>query len=203
LYFGFRYENIFKEEVIVRRIYKEETDMRKSLTILLMALMVFASVACASAADDIKAFPSCKYCGMDREKFAFSRTYIEYDDGKAEGFCSIHCTAVDLAVHIDRSPKLVSVGDYGTKALIDAEKAFWVIGGNKPGVMTKRAKWAFTTKDSADAFVKESGGSMATFDGAMKATYEDMYQDTKMIRDRRAARKRTMEQQKPAGVPAK
>jgi hypothetical protein len=30
----------------------------------------------------------------------------------------------------------------------------------------------------------------------MKATYEDMYQDTKMIRDRRAAKRKAMEQQK-------
>lgn len=35
------------------------------------------------------------------------------------------------------------VGDYNTKRLIDAEKAVWVIGGGKQGVMTKRAKWAF------------------------------------------------------------
>jgi copper chaperone NosL len=177
--------------------------MRRRLTILLMAIMVLASAVFAGAADDIKQFPNCKYCGMDREKFAHSRMFVQYDDGKAEGFCSIHCAAIDLAVHIDRSPKLVSVGDYGTKELIDAEKAFWVIGGNKPGVMTKRAKWAFTTKDGAEVFVKESGGSSATFDGAMKATYEDMYQDTKTIRERRAARKKAMEQQKPAGVPVK
>jgi len=170
-----------------------------SITVLILSGFVFA----VSAADDIKQFPSCKYCGMDREKFAHSRTLVEYDDGKAEGFCSIHCAAVDLAVHIDRSPVRISVGDYATKELIDAEKAFWVIGGAKPGVMTKRAKWAFVGKEGADAFVKESGGSAATFDVAMKAAYEDMYQDTKMIRERRAARKKAMEQQKPAGVPAK
>jgi len=34
------------------------------------------------------------------------------------------------------------VGDFGTKKLIDAEKALWVLGGSKPGVMTKRGKWA-------------------------------------------------------------
>jgi len=149
-----------------------------------------------AAADDIKQCPSCKYCGMNREQFAFSRTYIEYDDGKAEGFCSIHCAAVDLAVHIDRFPKAIMVGDYSTKQLIDAEKAFWVIGGDKPGVMTKRAKWAFATKEGADAFIKQASGTPGTFDAAMKATYEDMYQDTKMIRDRRAAKRKAMEEQK-------
>jgi nitrous oxide reductase accessory protein NosL len=77
------------------------------------------------------------------------------------------------------------VGDFKTKKLIDAEKAFWVIGGSKPGVMTKRAKWAFESKADADAFIKENGGKPASFDEAIKASYEDMYADTKMIRDKR------------------
>jgi len=162
----------------------------------IMALVFSALLPGAYAVEDTKQFPSCKYCGMNREQFAFSRTYIDYDDGKPEGFCSIHCAAVDLAVHIDRFPKAILVGDYATKQLIDAEKAFWVIGGEKPGVMTKRAKWAFATKEGADTFIKQSGGAPGTFDTAMKATYEDMYQDTKMIRDRRAAKRKAMEQQK-------
>ena len=162
----------------------------------IMALFFSSLLPGAYAADDTKQFPSCKYCGMNREQFAFSRMYIEYDDGKAEGLCSIHCAAVDLAVHIDRFPKAMSVGDYSTKQLIDAEKAFWVIGGGKPGVMTRRAKWAFATKQDAETFTMGSGGQLAGFDEAMKATYEDMYQDTKMIRDRRAAKRKAMEEQK-------
>jgi nitrous oxide reductase accessory protein NosL len=35
------------------------------------------------------------------------------------------------------------VSDYNTNRLIDAKKAYWVVGGNKSGIMTKRAKWAF------------------------------------------------------------
>lgn len=34
-------------------------------------------------------------------------------------------------------------------------------------------------------FVKENGGQIATFEQAMKASYEEMYQDTKMIREKR------------------
>jgi nitrous oxide reductase accessory protein NosL len=123
---------------------------------LLVVMVVLGSVTLTGAADDIKQVPSCKYCGMDRNVFAHSRTFIEYDDGKHEGFCSIHCAAVDLAVNIDKTPKGLFVGDYKTKDLIDAEKAVWVIGGSKPGVMTKRAKWAFKTKEDADAFITRS-----------------------------------------------
>jgi nitrous oxide reductase accessory protein NosL len=110
---------------------------------------------------------------------------------------------VDLAVHIDRFPKTMQVGDYNTKQLIEAERAFWVIGGGKPGVMTKRAKWAFSAKKDAEAFVAASGGQAANFDEAIRATYEDMYQDSKMIRERRAAKRKAMEEQKKRGQSGK
>lgn len=136
-------------------------------------------------ADDISKAASCSICGMNREKFAHSRIFIEYDDGSTFGACSIHCAAVDLAVNIDKTPMNIWVGDYNTKKLIDAEKAVWVIGGDKPGVMTKRAKWAFGNKSEAGQYIKEHGGKPAAFADAMKATYEDMYQDTMMIREKR------------------
>jgi len=143
----------------------------------------------AQAQEDIQKHASCKYCGMDRAKFAFSRMLVTYEDGSQLGTCSIHCLAVELALNIDKTPKTLDVGDYNTTALIDAEKAVWVIGGNKPGVMTKRAKWAFGKKSDAEAFVKAEGGKVATFEDAMKATYEDMYSDTKMIREKRKMKK--------------
>ena len=166
---------------------------RRGLFVLALALFFFTGmIVLAQAQEDIQKNLSCKYCGMDREKFAHSRMLIEYDDGAAVGTCSIHCLAVDLALNIDKTPKAIQVGDYNTKSLIDAEKASWVVGGSKTGVMTKRAKWAFEKKEDADKFVKENGGAMATFDEAMKAAYEDMYTDTKMIRERRKMKKQKM-----------
>lgn len=85
------------------------------------------------------------------------------------------------------------MGDYNTKNLIDAEKAFWVIGGSKKGVMAERAKWAFEKRDEAERFMRENGGKLATFEEAMKAAYEDMYQDTKMIREMRKMKKMMIE----------
>jgi nitrous oxide reductase accessory protein NosL len=114
---------------------------------------------------------------------------VDYDDGSAQGTCSIHCTAVDMALHLDKTPKATWVGDYNTKKLIDADKAYWVIGGKKPGVMTKNAKWAFADKAAAEAFIKENDGKLGTYDDAMKATFEDMYADIKMIRAKRAKMK--------------
>lgn len=162
--------------------------MKKSL-MLMTAMFCVLITAAAFAQDDIKQFPSCKYCGMDREKFGHSRVLVEYEDGTSVGTCSLHCIAVELAIHIDKTPKTILVGDHNSKTLIDAEKAFWIIGGNKMGVMTKRAKWAFGKKEDAEKFKSENGGDLASFEQAFKASYEDMYADTKMIRERRKMRK--------------
>jgi len=126
---------------------------------------------------------------MDRGGYDFSRMLIDYDDGTSVAVCSIHCAAVDLANNIDKSPKSIRVGDFMTKELIDAEKAVWIIGGSKPGVMSKRGKWAFAKKDDAESFMNSNGGVLADFEAVMKAAYEDMYGDTKMIRDKRKAKK--------------
>jgi copper chaperone NosL len=159
------------------------------LSVLFIACMLsFGGVAFGDA--DIQKDPTCKYCGMDRAKFAHSRMFVEYDDGSSLGTCSIHCLAIDLVVNMDKTPRAIQVGDYNSKKLIDAEKAFWVIGGNKPGVMTKKAKWAFENKADAEKFIAENGGTLATFDEAMKVTFEDMYADTKMIQEKRKMMKK-------------
>jgi copper chaperone NosL len=169
---------------------------KKILCGLLVAIFVLTGlVAYAETMKDIQEHKNCKYCNMDREKFAHSRMLIEYGDGSSLGTCSIHCVAIDLCQSLDKQPKAILVADYNKKNLIDAENAYWVIGGKKPGVMTKRAKWAFADKKDAEAFIQENGGKLATFDEAMKATYEDMYNDTKMIREKRAKMK-AMQQKK-------
>jgi copper chaperone NosL len=95
-----------------------------------------------------------------------------------------------------KQPKAIWVADYNKKNLIDAEKAYWVIGGKKPGVMTKTAKWAFADKKDAEAYIKENGGKLANFDDAMQATFENMYNDTKMIWQKRAKMKQMQQEQK-------
>ncbi|MHB8880138.1 MAG: nitrous oxide reductase accessory protein NosL [Thermodesulfovibrionales bacterium] len=164
----------------------------KTMAIILSVLVGFvflAGQAVAEPKEDVHLYKSCKYCGMDRGSFDFSRMLINYDDGTSVAVCSIHCAAVDLANTIDKAPKSISVGDFNTKELIDAEKAFWIIGGSKPGVMSKTGKWAFAKKEDAENFMTSNGGKLADFEAAMKAAYEDMYSDTKMIRDKRKAMK--------------
>jgi nitrous oxide reductase accessory protein NosL len=128
---------------------------------------------------------SCIYCGMDKAKFGYSWVVIVNDDDTSAELCSIHCAAIYLALNTHQTIDAITVGDYVTAKPIDADRAHWVIGGNKLGVMTSRAKWAFETKEAADKFIKEHGGQSAVFKEVIKAAFEDMYNDTVMIQKKR------------------
>jgi copper chaperone NosL len=163
--------------------------MKRGLSCLLTAFCLLTGGILWALDNDVKEIPACKFCGMNRETFAHSRMLTEYSDGTKEGTCSLHCAAVDFALNLDKTPKSIRVGDYGTKELINAETAFWIIGGNKPGVMTRNAKWAFANKADAEKFQQENGGRLAGFDETLEAAYKDLADDTKMIRERRKMRK--------------
>jgi hypothetical protein len=164
--------------------------------VAVVVCFIFGGLLAAQTKEDIELYKDCKHCGMSRGMFDFSRMLIEYEDGTTTAVCSVHCAAVDLANNIDKAPKAIKVGDFNGKQLIDAEKAFWVVGGNKPGVMSKRGKWAFEKKDDAESFMKTNQGKAASFEEVMKMAYEDMYEDTKMIREKRKMKKMKMMEQK-------
>lgn len=165
--------------------------MRLALVLFLMLPALGVPRCWAGEAPDLAEFPTCRYCGMDRRCYPFSRMIVHYADGTRFASCSLHCLALDLAVQIDKTPETILVGDFGSGKLIDAETAQWVIGGSKPGVMTRRAKWAFERKRDAMTFISENGGDLTTFEDAMKAAYDDMFTDTRMIRGKRKIRKMT------------
>jgi copper chaperone NosL len=166
------------------------------VSLVLALCLIFGGLLVAQPRSDIELYKDCKYCGMSRSMNDHSRMLIEYEDGTTTAFCSLHCAAVDLANNIDKTPKSIKVGDVNTKQLIDAEKAVWVVGGARSGVMTKRAKWAFEKKDDAEAFIKANQGKTASFEEVMKMAYEDMYDDTKMIREKRKMKRMKMMEQK-------
>ena len=160
--------------------------MRKLAMLALLFVANFIGMAFVFAGNDIKgmedilSIPECKYCGMRRSSFAHSRMLLERDNIGRVGTCSLNCTAVDYMSDMDHLPSSIQVGDYRSKRIIDAEKAYWVIGGNKSGVMTERAKWAFEKKRDADTFIRRHGGVPATFEEAVRASYVDMYKEMKL-----------------------
>lgn len=165
---------------------------------IIVAVVLLVGALAAYAQEDIKKAPTCKYCGMDREKFSHSRISLEYEDGTATGVCSLHCAAVGLSMNAEKTPKAIWAADYNTKKLIDAQKASWVVGGKKPGVMSRRAKWAFEKREDAETYVKENGGMVAPFDAALKYAFADMYSDLSMVREKNENKKKKMMMRKRA-----
>ncbi|RJQ65706.1 MAG: hypothetical protein C4519_27370 [Desulfobacteraceae bacterium] len=167
--------------------FKKEMIMlhTRSLIGWVLWIVCFILVLLAGASYAVADENGCQYCGMKKAMFAHSWVTVEREDGSSTGVCSVHCAAIDMALKIDNPAKKILVGDYNTKKPIDAETAYWVVGGNKMGVMTKRAKWAFESKAAADAFVQENGGQPAAFEQVMKAAFEDMYEDILMIQKKR------------------
>ena len=157
--------------------------MKVTVLSVVLAGLLLMGAAPAGVGEDIRNHPECPICGMNRQQYAHSRMLIDYQEGPV-GTCSIHCTGADIAVNRHKTVRGVSVADYSGRQLISAARAFWVIGGDRSGVMTQRAKWAFENKADAQAFIREHGGSLANYEDAMKATFEDMYADIKMVRDR-------------------
>ena len=126
--------------------------------------------------DDIATHPKCAYCGMDRKQYAYSRVLLRYRDGSEVGLCSLHCAGIELALHPEKGPARIMVGTFDRGNLVDTEKAVWVLGGSKHGVMSIRGKWAFERKEDAEAFMREFGGSITGFRNVMTAAFEDMWE---------------------------
>ncbi|MFZ2447181.1 MAG: nitrous oxide reductase accessory protein NosL [Syntrophobacteraceae bacterium] len=132
--------------------------------------------------DDLASFPECTYCGMKRKAFAHSRMMVYHGNGESVGVCSLNCAVIDYVRDVDDSPGSLKVGDYGTKKLIDADRAYWVLGGDLPGVMTNRAKWAFEDKSAALLFIKRHGGELISFEEAVKTSYVDIFEDMRRLK---------------------
>jgi len=126
------------------------------------------------AQDDINDHRSCGNCGMDRKAYGFSRMLVQYEDGAVVGACSLHCAVVELDANAGRTVKFLFVADRDTRTLLEADKATWVVGGRKRGVMTEQPTWAFQSKEGAEAFIKAYGGKIVTWAEALAASRDEI-----------------------------
>jgi copper chaperone NosL len=144
--------------------------MKKRIVFVVLAVVLFCmSGTVVFAQDDITDHRSCANCGMDRKAFGYSRMLIRYEDGSAQGVCSLHCAVVELDANPEHKVKELLIADRDSRTLINAEQANWVMGGGKHGVMTQQPKWAFQSKVGAEAFIKANGGKLVTWAEALAA----------------------------------
>ena len=147
--------------------------IRPLLTTVFLLFALAGGVQAAPTGDDIAAFRSCEECGMDRKLYGYSRMLLTHADGSQTGVCSLHCALSVQHANRKKPVTTFSVADRDKHTLIDAPTAYWVVGGAKRGVMTPRAKWAFSTAAAADAFIAAYGGTRATWAEALEAARED------------------------------
>ncbi len=147
-------------------------------------------------AEELKKYPKCPYCGMDRAMWNHSRHLVHYDDDLVDGTCSLHCLAISLSLNLDRGIKAIYAADFGSegkiKPLVKVDEAIYLAGSDLPGTMTRRSKMAFSSSDAAKAAKKIHGGDLVDFDKTLARAYLDMAKDTAMIRKRRAAKRKKM-----------
>ena len=146
--------------------------------------------------DELKKYPKCPYCGMDRTMWNHSRHLVHYDDNLVDGTCSLHCLAISLSLNLDRGIKAIYAADFGSgsqiKPLIKVDEATYLAGSDLAGTMTKQSKMAFSSPEAAKAAGKSHGGELVDFDEALARAYLSMAKDTAMIRKKRAAKRKKM-----------
>ena len=131
---------------------------------------------------DAKMF--CPQCGMNLPMF-YKTNHAAEVDGKVKQYCSIHCLVEDVEIN-HKKPKNIRVVDVETLRFIPVEKAFYVVGSDLKGTMSMTSKYAFGSKEAAEAFAKAHGGKVTDFQGALTEAKRDFAKDSAMITQKQA-----------------
>lgn len=119
----------------------------------------------------------CAVCGMNLVKFY--KTNHVYNGKQV---ASLHCL---YELTEGKIPSDAQVVDTKNLNLIDANKAFYVVGSKIGGTMTRNSKYAFSTEADAKEFQAENGGEIMDFAKAYEIAGQDFEGDNKMIKAKR------------------
>jgi copper chaperone NosL len=166
-----------------------------SLTLMFLFALIFTNLNASEMFQTVKAKDAtlvktnsskefCDVCGMPLTKFYKTNHVTEFKNGHKEQYCSLHCQA---QIHEDYHDKIknIQVVDTNSLKLIDATKAFYVVGSSKPGTMSPVSKYAFSSKEAAVKFQKEFGGEIHSFDESLKIAKEGLDKDNKNLEEKR------------------
>lgn len=126
----------------------------------------------------------CPVCGMKLEMFYKTSHTSKIQKNKDRQYCSIRCLAVDMQEY-DINLDDVKVVDVKSQKLIDASSAFYVVGSDVPGTMTKVSKLAFADKKAAEDFSDEHGGKIVDFKTALKMAQDSLSSDIAMVQNKK------------------
>ena len=115
---------------------------------------------------------TCAICGMNLPQFYKTNHVATLKDGSKRQYCSLHCVVHDNEINKTDLINL-KVVDAKTLKLIPAQNAYYVVGSNKPGTMSRVSKYAFAKKSDAQAFAKANGGEIMKFYDAYRIATKD------------------------------
>jgi DNA-directed RNA polymerase subunit RPC12/RpoP len=129
------------------------------LALLVSILMIFvmASASFAGAKD------VCPKCGKEIQT-QNAKFYVVYEDGKKDSFGCPHCGLSEVNKGNVKSAKAT---DFMRGKKIDAEKAFY-LKGSEFGTCCAPYWLSFSSKDEAEKFSKGFGGTVMTYEEALK-----------------------------------
>lgn len=123
----------------------------------------------------------CPVCGMSIKKYYKTSHATTLENGTHRQYCSIACLAKDKEEYgIDSNN--IKVVNAKTKKLINAKKAFYVIGSKINGTMSKISKIAFKKEEEAQEFIKKNKGKLVSFDEALKKAQDSLKNDQRILK---------------------
>ncbi len=143
-------------------------------TVLTLITLLVLCTAVITLAGTVEPPEECVSCGMNRTTFAQSRMVVTFGDNSSAATCSVNCAVQVMGEKRGKMLKSAQVADYDSRKLIDARTASWVIGGDRRGVMSPVAKWAFADRKGAEAFIRKHGGVLTSFDDVLKETEKEL-----------------------------
>jgi nitrous oxide reductase accessory protein NosL len=126
----------------------------------------------------------CPVCGMTLHNF-YKTNFAAKANGTESQYCSIVCLIEDEVVN-NKKMTNIRVVDNSTLKMIDATKAIFVVGSNKPATMSSVSIYGFGTVDAAKEFTIKNGGDIKTFDDVYKMTKNTQAKDMAATRERQA-----------------
>lgn len=123
----------------------------------------------------------CPICGMKLTSYYKTNHAVELKDGNFKQYCSIRCLAFDYE-NIKESIKNILVVDVSSDKFIDAKSAYYVMGSQVPGTMTKVSKLAFKERKDAEKFKDEYGGEIVNFEIAFESALNSLNEDVAFFR---------------------
>jgi len=113
---------------------------------------------------------SCVRCGMNLIMY-YKTSHAAEDEERHYQYCSIHCLEDHLGEGVTlKNPRVV---DVDSLKLIPVGDAFYVVGSEKRGTMTRVSKYAFLDEAMAKEFQAKYGGEIMHFKEALEVAKKD------------------------------